>query len=783
MQILKEFTKTEIEEFNQQIERFLAGTLSEEKFKSIRLNLGIYSQRQPGFYMVRTKLPQGRIFDYQLERIADVAGKYARGLAHLTTRQDIQIHWVALKDVTTILTAYAEAGITTREACGNSVRNITACPLAGLCSKEVFTVSDIAQKTTEHFLRNPLCQNMPRKFKISYSGCGDDCAYSRINDIGFIATQNNGVPGFKVYAGGGLGGHPRPAYLLKDFLPYTQAIYYADAIVRVFDRHGNRVNRNMARLKYVFEEKGAPAVAALIDKEFETVQEIYGTADAADAVPGEQPGAAQDAPADDSPREQDYKDPRDRWYGHDVAAQKQEGYHAVTIHLPFGDTHEQQLRDIAHLSRFYGSGEIRTSLDQNFIIPWVSDGNLNSMYEELQNLGLLHGDTARYNIVSCPGAKTCNLGIARSQGLAQAIQDELRSKHPGGFPDIAIRVCGCPNSCGQHYIGNIGFSGMARRIGERHAPFYQVYLGGSGHHKDFQLARPFLKIPAKHIPALTAKIAELYTATKQGHELFNDWVERYGEERLTEGLLMFSYLPEYERSPEFYCDFGMDEPFSIKDIGKGECAGGVVDTLEIYLNRAETRIMDADTFAQRGMVQQAKDQAAAAMTYALKAVLIMQGEDPETPGLDFSSFVASLRSANIVDSTVSDVYTALVSPEQPADMRKTVNEAKKSIHAIRKITESFDEALLSGKALQGIKNGDAKMANEILDLKGVKCPYNYVKAKLKLEELTSGDELEIYLDDGEPITNVPRSLEDDGNTIVSIDKLDSTHFKLLVKKA
>ena len=789
MQILKEFTKTELDEFKEQIERFLAGTINEEKFKIIRLNQGVYSQRQPGFYMVRTKLPQGRIFDYQLERIAEVAEKYARGIAHLTTRQDIQIHWVALKDVPAILSAYAEAGITTREACGNSVRNITACPLAGICSKEVFKISDIAQKTTEHFLRNPLCQNMPRKFKISFNGCSDDCAYSRINDVGFIAIENNGLPGFKVYGGGGLGGHPKSAYLLKDFIPYNQAVLYADAIVRVFDRHGNRVNRNMARLKYVFEEKGADEVKSLIEKEYEAVQGIYGESGSLDMPSPDTDEYSQDGfkgsvgqGLRETSREQD-KGARGQWYTRDVMRQRQEGYHAVVIHLPFGDTTDKQLRTIAHLSRFYGSGEIRSSLDQNLIIPWVRSNNLNNLYDELEQAGFVLQEKTLLNIVSCPGAKTCNLGIARSQGLAQAIHDELNTKLNGDFSDIAIRVCGCPNSCGQHYIGNIGFSGMARRLGERHAPFYQVYLGGNGKENGFKFAKAFLKIPAKHIPALTNKIIELYTTTKLGHEPFNDWVERYGDEKLTEELLMYSYLPEYERSPEFYRDYGMDEAFSIKDIGKGECAGGVVDTIEIYLNRAETKGMDADTFARRGMSKQALEQAREAMTYALQALLIMQGEDPDTIGRGLNPYEERLYAQAIIDEAVHAVYTALFAHEQSGDIQMTVKDVKKSIHKIRKITESFDEALLGGKSIKGMNKAEVTMANEILDLKGVKCPYNYVKAKLKLEELTSGDELEIYLDEGEPITNVPRSLEDDGNTIVSIDKLDDSHFKLLVKKA
>ncbi|MCL5276467.1 MAG: sulfurtransferase TusA family protein [Deltaproteobacteria bacterium] len=774
MQILKDAITGEIDEFKVQIERFLSGTISEEKFKTLRLNHGVYSQRQPGFYMVRTKLPQGRILDYQLERIADVAQQYARGLVHLTTRQDIQIHWVDLKHVHEILSAYAEAGITTREACGNSVRNITSCPLAGVCPKEAFDVSGIAHETTEHFLRNPICQNLPRKFKISFSGCSDDCVYSRINDIGFIATERDGMPGFKVYAGGGLGGHPRAAYPIKDFLGYDETIQFADAVIRVFDRHGNRTNRNMARLKYVFEEKGIDAVKSLIEKEYTVVKDIY----------GEQPHA--DIAVNGSTGPADYPTPSDKdrahWTRHNVRMQAQKGYCAVIVHLPCGDATSQGLRDVVRVSRLYGSGEIRTTLDQNFIVPWIGTGNLDGLYNDLNRAGLIARDNAALDIVSCPGAKTCNLGIARSQGLAQAIHDELDANLSGDLSDVRIRVCGCPNSCGQHHIGSIGFSGMARRIGERHAPFYQVYLGGNGKEQGFCFARPFLKIPAKNAPALTRGMIELYNSTKRADEPFNAWVTRYGEERLAEELLMYSYLPEYERAPEFYYDYGMDEPFTIKDIGKGECAGGTVDTIEIYLNRAETRIMDADTFAGRGIPEQSLAYCRTALTYAVQAMLITQGVDPDTAGADIGPHVTKLREEGIIDNSIEDISIKLHENRQIDDTKGTVRDVRNAIHRIRKITESFDDALLSGKLIRGMNKVEVEMSKEILDLKGVKCPYNYVKAKLKLEELTSGDELEIYLDEGEPITNVPRSLEDDGNVIVSIDKLDDAHFRLLVKK-
>ena len=783
MKVVKEFAKTEIDDFKEQIDRFLSGEISEEKFKTIRLNHGVYSQRQPGFYMVRTKLPQGRVFDYQLELIADVAHQYGRDLAHLTTRQDIQIHWVELKDVADILMAYAEAGITTKEACGNTVRNITACPLAGICTKEIFDVSDIAYKTTMHFLRNPLCQNLPRKFKIAFSGCFDDCAYARINDIGFVAIEDKGIAGFKVYVGGGLGGHPRSAYLLKDFIKYNEAILYAEAVVRVFDKYGNRANRNMARLKYVFEGKGVERVKLLIEEEYKIIKSIYGDQELENLTQQELKLLSHlknNEKISTSIRDTG----QNSWYIHNLIKQKQDDYYAVIICIPFGDITSQQLKDVARLSRMYGSGEIRTSLDQNFILPWIHANDLYNIYDELLDINLIPSDNALTNIVSCPGAKTCNLGIARSQGLAQAIHDELNKEFKEeDLSNIKIRVCGCPNSCAQHYIANIGFSGMARHIGERYAPFYQLYLGGSGEQQSFAFAKPLLKVPAKNVPALTRNIIELYKSNRKPLESFNDWLIRYDEDKLIEELLVYSYLPEYERAPEYYSDYGTDEPFSIKEIGKGECAGGVVDTIEIYLNRAETKMIDADIFAHRGLSKQSLEQARAGFIYAIQALLITQGIDPDTLDLkELESYIGQLKANNIIDSTIYNIYYHLFAHEQGDDAEQMVKEVRRVIHTIRKWTESFDEALLSDKSIKDINKAEVKMAKEILDLKGVKCPYNYVKAKLKLEELNSGDEIEIYLDDGEPIANVPRSLADDGHTIISIDKLDDTHFKLLVKK-
>lgn len=778
MKVLEQTVKDEIFEFKEQVDKFLAGTLNEEKFKTIRLNLGIYSQRQPGFYMVRAKLAQGRLFDYQLERIADVAEQFGRGLAHLTTRHDIQIHWVELKDIISVLELYAQVGITTREACGNSVRNITACPLAGICKKELFDVSNIAHATTEHFLRNPISQNLPRKFKIAFSGCNEDCAYSRINDIGFVATINNGEPGFRVYVGGGLGGHPKSAFLLSDFIPYNQTILYADAVVRVFDRYGNRVNRNMARLKYVFEQKGVEELKQIIEKEFEVVKEIYGA-----SILTETPllnGVSDTTEQTKQSKQEQFRDP---WYQHNVIKQKQQGYFSVIIQVPFGDITTQHLKDIAKLSRMYGAGEIRTTLDQNFIIPWIHQDKLEAINEDLKCDDLIFKTNTFLNIISCPGAKTCNLGIARSQGLAHAIQNELNTKFNQDLSDISIRVCGCPNSCAQHHIANIGFSGMARRIGERHAPFYQVYLGGAGNEGNFRFAKPFLKVPAKNIPALTAKIITLYNSTKKDKETFNEWIDRYGQEKLIEELLVFSYLPEYERSYEFYYDYGMDEPFTIKDIGKGECAGGVVDTIEIYLNRAETKAMDAGTFSVRGLFKNALEQAQSSFTYAIQSLLVMKGEDPETIKKDFKFYLDELYKEQIIDERIINLYSNLFNLNQIKNIKDLIKELRRAIHQIRKQAELFDNALLNKESLSNFKKVEVNMSKQILDLKGVKCPYNYVKAKLKLEELTSGEELEVYLDDGEPIANVPRSLENDGHIILAIEKIDDAHFKLLIKKS
>ncbi len=766
--------KNEIDEFKHQIERFLSGTINEDKFKSVRLAHGIYGQRQPGFYMIRTKLPQGKMFDYQIERISDIVQQYARGLAHLTTRHDIQMHWVDLKNVPDVLYSLAEVGITTRESCGNAVRNVTACPYAGICAKEIFDISNIAHNTTLHFLRNPISQNLPRKFKISFNGCEEDCSYSRINDIGFIAVYKGDKPGFRVYVGGGLGGHPRNAYLLKDFIPVSDVLYYTDAIVRVFDRHGNRNNRNKARLKYLIEEMGFEEVSILIDREYSYVKEIYADQKDLDVEPIDRKS--------DNHEEAVFDDKISEWIRHYAIKQRQEDYYAVVINIPYGDITAKQLKDIAKLSQDYGSGELRTTLDQNFVIPWVKQENLNSIYREINDL-CFYADTSTCNIVSCPGAKTCNLGIARSQSLSMAIHDRLKTHSNVDLSDITIRVCGCPNSCAQHWTGNIGFSGLARRVGEKHAPFYQVYLGGHPNEDGFSFAKPFIKVPAKNVPALTEAILESYTKTNQKNETFNSWVNRY-EKRLLEDVLTYSYLPEYERSPEFYYDYGMDEPFSIKDIGKGECAGGVVDMIEIYLNRAETKAMDANTYANRMAYGQSLEQARFAITYAIQSLLIMKGIDPEsTTTDDMASHVEELKQEHIIDDAVANIYKIVNHAPHKEDAVQIIKDVMSAIHSIRKSSEAFDEALLGSRPITGINKVEVKLMRDTLDLKGVKCPFNYVKAKLKLEELTSGDELEVYLDEGEPIENVPRSIEDDGNSVLSIDKVDDTHYRVVVKKA
>jgi len=593
-----------------QVERFLRGELSPVAFQACRAPMGIYDQRKGGTYMIRVRIGAGLASSAQLRCIAELSRKHGNGTVHVTTRQDLQIHDVKLEQTPDVLEGLLEAGLTSCGGGGNAVRNVTACPRAGICPLEQFSVAPHALAMAQYLLQFDSSCNLPRECKIAFAGCGKDCAGACVADLGFFAHRRNGMKGFAVYAGGGLGADPVVAVRIDDFVEQREIFEAAEAVKRLLDRYGDRSNTHRARLRHVLARFGPEEFTRLYRKERESIrrQGLEGEPPAIAESP-DQPGirtrptAKARTPAPPAP---------------DLLPEKDKHFYTLKLRLPLGDIPADDLIRIAQVAETYGAGVVRTTQQQDLLIPSIPRARIKALSKELQTLSIDVSANGQPKVIACPGASTCRLGLCLSRELAKAISDTL-ARQPASGPDgWTIRISGCPNSCGQHLAGDIGFQGSARRVNGRLMPCYDVFIGAKMAEGAARLAESIGTLPAKEIPEFAAKV--------------------FAEGNLTEDRLR-ELVREYGDSPEipedYYRDWGSEAPFS--PVG------------------------------------------------------------------------------------------------QSAEPRSPVHE---------------------------------------LDLRGVPCPLNLVKAKLAIEKIPLGDVIEIDLDEGEPIQNVPVSLGRQGQEILATMKCE-----------
>jgi len=568
-------SQAEIAEFRQLVERYFLGEMTPDAFKARRLHMGTYGIRNTkDIHMMRIKIPEGKLTPEQLECLADLAEQYSKDIGHITTRQDMQLYWIPTTEVPYVMARCAAVGLTTREACGNSVRNVTACPYAGISPTEVFDVTKHADAVTAHFLRNPASQKLPRKFKIAFEGCPVDHAKTSIHDIGAVAAvrEEGGarILGFKVYVGGGLGAAPMQAILLEPFTPAAELLRTCEAIVRIHDRLGDRKNKASARIKFVVKRLGPDAFRKEVFAERDQLPQ-YRYADMGVTQTDEQPTV----PAGIKPAlavNGTFK----RWMVTNVMGQKQAGYSTVTVRLRLGDITSSQMRALAKIIRRYCGGFVRATIEQNLQLRWVRNEHVAALFSELEPIGLADPEAGKlYDVTSCPGAETCQLGISASRGLSRALEARFKEVGLAGadIEDIHIKVSGCPNSCGQHHIADIGFFGGARKVNEHLAPHFQLMLGGLAEEGVAKFGAPVLKLPARRIPDAVIRILERFRQDRQSpQESFRIFVGRVGIAYWKQALEEFTTLPPYEQSPEGYRDWGAETEFSLGGMGPGECA-------------------------------------------------------------------------------------------------------------------------------------------------------------------------------------------------------------------
>jgi sulfite reductase (ferredoxin) len=653
---------SEIDQFETEIDLRKQGKIDEKVFAETRLRRGAYGQRYDNCHrydgtetrtvpfadkptkgphtmwdapgMQRIKIPFGGLTTRQLETMAELAEEYSDGIAHVTTRQDFQLHFIHIENGPSIMRRLAAVGITTREACGNAVRNVTACPLAGVCSDEAFDVSPYANALAWFLMGHPDTMDFGRKFKPAFSGCAQHaCGLTQMHDIGYTAlvreVEGRLQRGFKIVVGGGLGPVPRQARTLIEFAPVEELLPLTQAVCRVFGKHGEKKNRNAARIKFLVDKWG---IEKFREEVFATRKELRedprwlnrlkGAEEAAEGPlkpPGQFPAA-------------DGNLPLQQWIKGNVREQRQPGYVTCAVTLPLGDITADQLRALADIVARYTRGTIRTTVEQNFLIRWVTKSDVAALFADLQAVHLGQpGANSIVDVTACPGTDTCKLGISSSRGLGGELRNRLQAKShelDEAVTALHIKVSGCFNSCGVHHVADLGFYGVSRTVNGYKVPHFQVLLGGQWENNAGSYGLPIIAIPSKRAPEAVDRITDYYVKHRQKTEQFFAFVKRVGKGPIRELLEPLNQnLPSHEAEPGLYSDWGDPRQYSIGDIGVGECAGEVVSRYQFELVAAERLVFEAGLHLDMGDPQRAGETAYNAFMKAARALVQVQYDD------------------------------------------------------------------------------------------------------------------------------------------------------------
>jgi len=774
------FTRTaDVDEFEAGYKAFRAGSMPEERFTPFRLQMGVYGQRQEGVQMVRVKLPGGNLTPDQLDVIGDCVADYAgcmptdgtlteapHKFAHVTTRQDIQANFVALDDVPAFLRRLDAAGMTTREACGNTARNVTTCFLAGSCPAEHADVSVHARRFAEYFLRHPLAQQFPRKFKVTFSGCATDCGLSGMHDIGFIATTRDAQNGFQVWAAGGLSSQPMSALLLEEFIPERDMLLVGEALMRMHFKYSDRKRRARARMKYVAQKLGAEGFIEEYKKQRAVIEKSHA--------------------GDSGYAEANWRMPTGTMpHNASGVVDQHDGRKSILLNLFRGDLTPEQCHVVADAARAAGTQALRVTAEQGVIIGDVEAGKVEAAVGILNGAGL----TTEYargiaDIVACPGTETCRLGITSSRGLAEAMQPMMAElKKDATLAGLTVKASGCQHSCSRHHIADLGFHGLAKKIDGQAVPHYQLHVGGSGKAGE-PLAFATDPVPAKRAPEAGIAMLNAYKDGRAENESVHDWASRIGQEGINAVLAPFA--GQSGEIDGLIYDWSENEAFNTKGNKKGECAGAVLSMSDALISEAEYELLLARAHTDAMFWAEALSALRRSAISTARAFLVPFGEAPEEDSVVFGLLSANVASDAAVMSGFQAVQSALMNidladPAAGVTKLKDVQGvwlalAEQRFAAVPKQSETKEE---QAEAVAEAPSNDVVL----LDLSGVACPMNFVKTKIKLTTMPVGSLLDVILDDGAPIENVPLSLQEQGQSILAKDRISDTQWKIRVEKS
>jgi sulfite reductase (ferredoxin) len=764
----------EIQDFTEKLNGFLDGTIHPEDWQKRRLWQGIYGQRQPDVSMIRIKVPYGIATTKQFRTIADLAKKVTNGVIHITTRAALQLHYIPREATPEILQGIAEVGVTSREACGNVVRAVTADPYAAITPDQVFNVIPLAEFLFKHCLRNPYSQNFPRKFKISFSGNEEgDYGLSFMHDIGFIASSKDGKYTLNVYAAGGLGGRPIGADLIEKDMAIEDILICTTALMRIFNEFGNRKNRNKARMKFIKDTWGVEEFIRKYQEEFNRIKDSeYGKSLLVDEttldldLPKESADLSKLAGVvEDS-----------LWLENCVFAQNVVDTYGIRVRIRMGDLSSEEMHSICDIVDSCGNGEIRSTCDQNMILPNITLDKLPEAYAKLKSLGLDSWEFKNIsNVVACPGRSTCNLSVTSSKGLADALIsafDEDASLKEG-VADANINISGCHNGCGQHALGSIGFNGSSRVVDGKAVPCAIMSIGGGAKDGIRQMGRRLGRVAAQKAPDAVKALIAYYKENAPKGQIFSQYLAEIDPKSIKEVIKPFDQISSYADEPEIFIDYGMEagEEYS-PAVGAGECAGGVLNLVTEAFDDSINYINMAEDVFSKGFYSDVYFNAREAVLHTMSGALIEAGESEK-------NFVKCW-----------ELYSKYFTANEKLPARPEVQVEKKELdeEGATAILTSAKEYCESVLALYRADHTNLKPvvdeeAVTSLDLRGIACPINYVKAKMALEKLTDSDSLEMQIDTGEAYRMVPASLREDGHKVVELSPSeDETYYTLVVLK-
>lgn len=760
-----------VEDFNEKAIQYANGDIDPVRFKAFRVSMGVYEQRKEETYMIRTRIPGGFITLAQFQRISELGREYANGKVRFTSRQDVQFHSLDLKDVYPIMKALVDVGVITKGTGGNTVRNIECSPLSGVSLDDVFDVTPYTKAATNYFLKDPSTMNLPRKFKIAFSNSPEDTGNATISDLGFIAKIVDGKKGFELFGGGGFGGNPRVSLKLRDFIEAKDILYYLQGMKNLFEKEGDRSNKNRARIRYIVKRLGEEKFIQLFNEEVDKLK-VEGKLDVY---------VNEDEYTLNASTKLVDKVTVDKDLENILFPQKQTGYFSVYIHPQSGNLSVDHLDEVLNfLKNLDYQTSIRLTNTQGFFVRDIKEEDVDRL------INIIDGFTSRFNLdhsLTCVGAATCKLGLCLSQNLLVGIKEEFKastSEVKAALPRLFIS--GCPNSCAQHEKGQIGFHGKAKRNQEGLVPMFSVSFGGKVGAGVAKLGDEYGDIPAKKIPGFLHELANLKIAS--GVEEFDGFLNQKTSD-LKELVNKYSNIEELNEDQDIYYDFGANERFSLKGRGPGECSIGVLDVIKLDLSNAKSSL---EKYKES---QNNQDLYSSAVSSA-RTLLVLRGVDTNKHREIFNEFEKHFIDTGYVKSSIKGLFESLIDYKlgDLDNIADKLSEIEYLYNRVTAIYESLNGSLEITIPKEEQRNPSSEDKKEIAenknyeinDFRGVKCPINFVKVKVELSKINSGQKRGFYLDNGDPIKNVPQSVEKEGHTIVLIDKSYDGYNLLVVEK-